>query len=250
MVLRKRLVWLLLFAFLFTGSASAAQPADESAWELIVPGIEFSQFQLPDPNNVFVARLDRNNPTVTLESTIANGKLSEGPEGREPVSGMFYRYDQALNFWGGSFDPPTWGMRNQAIVAINGIYFDYNTGTPQGGQVQSGWYAQRYQNLGGWGGFAWKLDRSAFISECLEHLPEKQLVTYPANGTTQQITHINTAREMNELVLYTPQYNSRTGTEDAGVEVLVEMTRPTMILPSPAYASGIVRQIYQDQEIT
>ena len=242
--MRKHLLWLLLFTLLFTGSASAAVPADETGWQLIVPGIEFSLYQLPDPNNVFVTRLDRNNPTVTLESSIANGKLAEG---REPVSGMFARYDQALNFWGGSANPPSWGMRNQVIVAINGIYFDYNTGAPQGGQVQSGWYVQRYQNLGGWGGFAWKLDRSAFISECLEHLPEKQFVAYPATGVTQQITHVNLPREMNELVLYTPQYNSRTGTEDAGVEVVVEMTRPTMILPSPASATGFVRQIYQDQ---
>ncbi|MGE5123069.1 MAG: hypothetical protein ACM3H7_01005, partial [Acidobacteriaceae bacterium] len=246
--MRKHVVWLLLFVLLFTGPASAAGAADESGWELVVPGIEFSQFQLPDPNNVFVARMDRTNPTVTLESTIANGKLLE-PDflGRETVSGMFSRYDQALNFWGGNTNPHSWGLRNQAVVGINGIYFNYTTGIPQGGQVQAGWYVQRYEDNGGWGGFTWKLDRSAFIGECVTHQPEKQVISYPATGVSQQIAHINTPREINDLVLYTPQWNSRTGTEDAGVEVLVEMTRPTMILPMPAFASGIVRQIYQDQ---
>ena len=35
--------------------------------------------------------------------------------------------------------------------------------------VQSGWYAKRFDDLGGGSGFAWKLDRSAFIGECVDH---------------------------------------------------------------------------------
>ena len=240
LVLRNSLLWLLLFVLVFTGSVSAASPADDPGWKLIAPGIEYHKFQLPDPNNVFVVRMDRNNPGVTLESSIAQGKLSEG---KETVSGMYSRYDQALNFWGGSTDPPTWGMRNQVVVAINGSYFDLGSGVPQGGQVQSGWYAKRFDDLGGWSGFAWKLDRSAFIGECVYHRPEKQFITYPATANTQRFADVNNPRGEDELVIFTPQYNSRTGTDNSGVEVLVEMTRPTMILPEPAYASGIVRQI-------
>lgn len=243
MVLRNSLLWLVVFGLLFTGSASAASSADESGWEFIAPGIDYRLFQLPDPNNVFVTRMDRNNFGVTLESSLAQGKLSEG---RETVSGMYYRYDQAINYWGGSEDPPVWGMRNQVIVAINGSYFDMSNGVPQGGFVQSGWYAKRYDNLGGWGGFAWKLNRSLFISECVTHFPENQFITYPATGdppNTQLVDFINQPRGADDLVIFTPQYNSQTGTDDSGVEVLVEMTRPTMILPGPASASGIVRQI-------
>src|SRR4030043_1724257 len=240
MALRNSLLKLLLIVLVFTGSASAAAPADDPNWELIAPGIEFRQFQLSDPNNVFVVRMDRSNPTVTLESSIAQGKLSEG---KETVSAMYTRYDQALNYWGGSADPPTWGMRNQVIVAINGSYFDLGTGIPQGGQVQSGWYAKRFDDMGGWSGFAWKLDRSAFIGECVSHLPWNQFITYPATANIQRIAHVNDPRGVNELVIFTPQYNSRTGTDNLGVEGLVEMTRPTMILPQPAYHSGIVRQI-------
>ncbi|OGN89593.1 MAG: hypothetical protein A2Y88_06750 [Chloroflexi bacterium RBG_13_48_10] len=240
MVFRKTFLLILLIVLVVPGSALAAAPAADPEWELIAPGIEFRKFQLPDPNNVFVVRMDRNNTDVTLESSIAQGKLSEG---REPVSGMYSRYDQALNFWGGTANPPTWGMRNLVVVAINGSYFDWIKGIPQGGQVYSGWYAKRFDKMGGWSGFAWKLDRSAFIGECVTHRPEKQLIIYPATGNSQRIGGVNEARGSNELVLFTPQYNSRTGTDNSGVEVLVEMTRPTMILPEPAFAAGIVRQI-------
>ncbi len=240
MILRRSFLCFFVLILVFTGSVSAQAPADDLAWEPIVPGIEFQKYQLPDPNNVFVVRMDRANPSLTLESTIAQGKLSEG---RETVSGMYARYDQALNYWGGSANPPTWGMRSQAVVAINGSYFNWGTGVPEGGQVQSGWYAKRYDNFGGWSGFAWKLDRSAFIGECVTHRPDRQIITYPATGGIQQITNINIPRGTDEIIMYTPQYNSYTGTDNSGLEVLVEMERPTLILPSPAYAKGIVRQI-------
>jgi hypothetical protein len=241
MVSQKILLFLCLFTLFIPGYVSAEAPADTLGWQEIAPGIEYQQYQLPDPNNVFVVRMDRSDPNVTIESTIAQGKLIDG---KETVSGMYSRYDQALNFWGGRNNPPTWDMRNQVVVAINGSYFDWQTGFPQGGQVQSGWYPKRFDNLGGWSGFAWKLDRSAFIGECVNHRAEKQLITYPDTGNTQLINDVNDPRGNDELVLFTPQFNSRTGTLNSGAEVMVEMSRPPMILPSPAYASGIVRHIY------
>ena len=244
MLRRYSLLRIIFIALIFTIPSLAAAPANEAGWELITPGIEYQEFQLSDPNNVFVARMERSNQDLTLESMIAQGKLAEG---KETVSSMFARYDQALNFWGGSANPPTWGMRNQAVVAINGSYYDINTGVPQGGQIESGWYAKRYDDLGGWSGFAWKLDRTALIGECLYHFPDKQRITFPATGIYQQISGINDRRGVNELVVYTPQYNSQTGTDNSGSEVLVEMTRPTLILPNPNNAIGYVRQIRVDQ---
>lgn len=244
LVWRKSLRLLILLVVLCFSSASTAVSANDAEWEQIAPGVEFRKFQLADPNNVFVARMDRNNPEVSLESSIAQGKLLEG---RETVSSMYKRYDQALNFWGGSANPPSWGMRNQVVVAINGSYFDLSNGVPQGGMVQSGWYAKSFDNLGGWGGFVWKMDRSAFISECLYHYPEKQFITYPATGVTQEIARVNEPRYTNILVMYTPQYNSRTLNDQSGVEVVVELTQPTMIMPSPAYITGIVREIHVNE---
>jgi Phosphodiester glycosidase len=240
MVTRKILLWLFMFLLVFSGPTSAAGQADDAAWLLIAPGIEYRQFQLPDPNNVFVVRMDRSNPDVTIDSSIAQGSLTAG---RETVSGMFSRYNQAINYWGGAPDSPTWGKRNQVVVAINGSYFDLADGMPQGGQVQSGWYAKPYDKLGGWGGFAWKLDRSAFISECVHNVPKNQLVTYPETGVVQQIDDINDPLNEDEVVIFTPQYQTRTGTPPSVVDVLVEMSSPTLIMPYPGYASGTVRQI-------
>ena len=239
---QKTILRLLLFLLISFGSFPTMGFASDLVWDPITPGIDYQKFQLPDPNNVFVVRMDRSNTALTLESSIAQGKLAQGAE---TVSEMYARYDQALNYWGGSSNPPTWGLRNQVVVAINGAYFG-NDAIPQGGQVYSGWYAKRYDDWGGYTGFAWKLDRRAFIGGCVLHNPEDQLITYPSTGNTQQITHVNTTRGSNELVLYTPQYNTRTGTNSSGVEVVVEMSRPTLILPTPAYASGFVQQIRQN----
>ncbi len=241
MFLQKGLCWLLLFTVLSAGPAFAEPLPDETSWEQIAPGIEYSEFQLPDPNNVFVVRMDRSNQNVTVDSSIAEGKLFQG---RETVSGMYARYDQALNYWGGNTNSLNWGMRNQVVAAINGSYFNWDGDMPQGGQVQSGWYAKRYDDFGGWSGFAWKLDRTAFIGKCVANPLNKQILTYFATDKTQQITHVNYPRSADELVVYTPQYDSHTGTDNSGVEVVVEMTRPTLILPSPAFASGIIRKIY------
>jgi hypothetical protein len=110
--------------------------------------------------------------------------------------------------------------------------------------VHSGWYAKRFDDLGGGSGFAWKQDRSAFIGECISHPADKQIAKYVRTGVTQLISGVNVERGEDDLILYTPQYDRDTRTDDQGVEVLVEMTRPTMILPEPAYASGFVREIY------
>jgi hypothetical protein len=235
--------WLIIFFLISFCSVSSVGAVDDSDWDPVVAGIDYQKFQLPDPNNVFVVRMDRANTALTLESSIAQGKLSQGAE---TVSGMYARYDQALNYWGCSVITPTWGLRNQVVVAINGAYFG-DDAIPQGGQVYSGWYAKRYDDWGGYTGFAWKLDRSAFIGGCVLHNPEDQLVTYTFTGQSQRISHVNTPRGANELVLYTPQYDIRTGANSSGVEVLVEMSRPTLVLPSPAFASGYVRQIRKNE---
>ena len=54
-------------------------------WTQVADGIEYRQYTLPDPNNIFVTRMDRGNLNVTLESCIAQGKLVSG---KETVSAM------------------------------------------------------------------------------------------------------------------------------------------------------------------
>ncbi|MHC4442850.1 MAG: phosphodiester glycosidase family protein [Planctomycetota bacterium] len=165
--------------------------------------------------------------------------------GTETTSSQANRYDQAINYWG-----QIWGQRNDVVVAINGSYYNTATGVPESGVIHSGWYAKRYSNVSGMSGFVWQLDRDAYIGECVTHFANKQIVTYLNTSNTQNFQGINRDRGSNELIIYTPQYDSDTNTDNTGVEVLVEMDRPALILPTPAMATGYVREIRQNQGST
>lgn len=213
---------------------------DSSSWESVGDGIEYREFFLPDPNRVFVTRMDRNNPNVILDSSIARGRLTLG---KETVSGMAARYDQAINAWGG-----TWGARNQVVAVINGSFFEMDTGVSDG-VIQSGWYAKQYNDLGGGSGFAWKQDRSAFIGECIHHRPEKQVLTNLSRGNTLIFDGVNLPHNKNHMpIIYTPQFD-RSWKEDIAVEVLIELIRPLGMLPSPSMTYGIVREIRENREL-
>jgi len=240
-------VRLLINALLLTATLALASPAilaqsATSLWEPVAEGIDYQKFKLADPNNVYVARMDRDNLNVTIESSIAQGTISGG---FESVSDMAERYDQAINYWGQS-----WGARNHVAVAINGFFYNTSTGVPRSGQIQSGWYAKRFDDFAGESGFAWRLDRTPFIGGCVVHDNDKQRLYFPTSDKQLWIDNINVERAANELILYTPQYDEDTGTDDTGLEILVEMTRPDLILPSPAYARGYVRQIRTNQGST
>lgn len=233
-----KLLWnmILIVVLLSLGApVVGAQEAVEAWGEIVAPGIEYREYQLPDPVNVFVARMERNNPEVnlTLESSIGQGRLSGGGE---TVSGMAQRYDGAINFW-----DQTWGNTNQVAVAINGFYFGppfEPAGVPWSGQVHSGWYAKRFTELQSGSGFAWNLDRSAFIGECVSHPADKQQVAFFRNGLLlpdpyQYFDGINVARDDNEFILYTPQFGPDTGTTGSqdSIEILVQLKRPALIVP-------------------
>lgn len=198
------------------------------AWTTVGPGIEYQEFTLPDPNNVFVARMDRRNPAVTIESSIGQGRLSGGTE---TVRAQASRYEDAIGYWG--YD---WGRRHDVIVAINGDFWNTSTGVPLGGQIHSGWVAKTFSGAS----FGWSMNRNPFIQNAPTLLPR---VRYMASGSTQYCNGLNRSRGTNELVLYTPQYDSTTKTDNTGVEVVVEMTRPTLVLPDSEPAVGRVRQI-------
>ena len=220
--------------------------AEPSQWMPVGQGIEYREFFLPDPNIVFVARMDRANPNATIETSIALGRLSSG---LETMSNQAKRYDEALNNWGQASIPHGsggWGARSQVVVAINGTFTTCVGCTqPWEGQVHSGWYAWRFQDTATRNAFTWKLDRSAFIGDCVRHPAGKQLIHY-ATGNTQEIAGVNESRGDDELILYTPQYDRDTKTDNSGVEVLVEMTTPTLV-NHPAQAIGTVREINKFQ---
>ena len=167
-------------------------------WQNVAPGIDYQEFTLSDPNNLFVARLERSNTNCIIDSSIAQGQLKTG---FETVSGMAARYDDTINYWG-----QYWGQRNDVVVAINGDFYNTTTAIPTSGQVHSGWYAKRFNDFTGGSGFAWQLDRDVFIGECVRHMSSKQKVAFPGTGGSMNINAINTDRAENQLILYTPQY--------------------------------------------
>ena len=240
-------IFLLLAISLMMASSTQASPGAPSDWLPVNQGIDYQEFYLSSvegPIKVFVARMDRHNQAVILESGIAQGKVKWKYEdglstNLEPVSRIFSRYDQAISFWG-----EHWGGRNRVAVAINGSYYNGLTGKITQGMVHSGWYAKRYWNGESNSGFAWKFDRSAFIGGCVYHPEDKQLVVFQ-DGSTMEIDEFNAPRGDDELILYTPQYDSNTNTppDMFDVEVVVEMTRPNMLLPFQDLARGTVREI-------
>ena len=211
------------------------QHGASTLWQSIASGIDYREFYLTDPNHLYVARMERSNTQVTLESSIGQGRLSGGTE---TVSQMAERYDQSINYWG-----EEWGRRSQVAVAINGYFYNTETGVPWQGQVQSGWYAKRFDDHENGSGFAWTLQRDAFIGGCVLHRPADQIVTHVASGQTRPIDGINIPRGENELIVYTSHYDANTLTDDSGVEMLVAMSRPMMIFPEPAMITGTIIEI-------
>jgi hypothetical protein len=231
----------LFLIMMILATPTFALESPDGEWMPVADGIEYQKFTLADPNNVFVARMDRSNLNLTIESSIAHGGLSGYTE---TVGGMAAHAEQAINYWGGTYNPSTWGARNDVVVAINGSYFSWDTYIMEGGMIHSGWYAKRFDDCGGFTGFAWTMNRVPFIGENVKHRPEKNIAVFPDTGVTIPIALVNEPRNPDELVMYTPQYDETTLTNNNGVEVLVELTRPTMLLPEPSrYAQGYVRDI-------
>ena len=171
-----------------------------------------------------------------MESSIADGKLAEGID---TVRGMAQFYDGTI-----SYANAEWGSRSRVLVAINGFYFNASTGEPWSGMVQSGWFAKRFWESQSVSGFAWTLNRQAFIGECIYYPGARNVIVVDGDEANAIKFHaLNEPREADQLVIYTPQWDDTTRTDNDGVEVLVEMQRPNLILPWPHRVLGTVTAI-------
>ncbi len=225
-------------------ASSHWEPDAPDAWEVVGTGIEYQKYRRTSPRvmNIFVARMARSNTNAIIESSIGQGRLSGGTE---TVSGMAARYDQAINSWG-----LPWGNRNRVVIAINGYFFGPShepSGVPWSGQIYSSWYSKRFTEVRGDAGFTWLSDRTAFIGKCVSHRSERNDVTFVGASYDPNIDAINVVRDDEELILFTPQYDSTTRTLETGaiprVEILIEVTRPTRLISDPSYVRGYIRQI-------
>ena len=225
------------------GSANPSQQVTSDAaasatWTQVATGIDFREFNLSDPNNVFVARFDRANKDIALESSIGQGRLSGG---LETVSSMASSYEQSISYWG-----QAWGGRNDVVVAINGSFFP-GSGVPNRGVVHSGWYAKRHDDFENGSGFFWKLDRQAYVGECVQHVAANQSIENLTSGFDMKFQGINIDRGTDELVIYTPQFDTSTQTSSGGTEIVLSMSRPDVIIPAPGMALGTIMDIRKSQ---
>lgn len=225
----------------------------EDGWSELAPGVGYKEFSLPGPVRAYVARMGiadtdpADGINNTLETAIGGGRLGS----LETVRGMASRYNDAINFWG---DPGQnnwfWGNRSEILVAVNGDYFG-SIDTPQNGMVQAGWYAKRFRDLEGGSGLVWNMNRQVFIDDCIKHDPLKQTVKFLDNDNTllfeEKFTGINTIIDDNripkELVLYTPQFGMRTPARADGIEFVVQLQRPLLIIPPSS--NSVVGQIIE-----
>lgn len=229
---------LALFFSFWTPLPVQANTLQQSAdgWTEITPGVGYQEFSLPGPVRAYVARMaianDANNDfNNTLETAIGRGKLGS----LETVRGMAARYDDAINFWGKPGEN-AWGNRSDVLVAVNGSYFG-STDTPENGMVQSGWYVKRFMDRSGGSGLVWNLNRQVFIDDCIVHDPQKQKLRILDNATVlidEEFTGINTSAGKDGLVLYTPQFGPQTPASSEGVELVVQLSRPLLIIPPSA----------------
>jgi exopolysaccharide biosynthesis protein len=153
---------------------------------------------------------------------------------RETMSGQAARQDGALNWWGG-----TWGATNDVVVAINGGFFNMTTGLIDGGQIQSGWYAHWFNDMGSFSGFAWKTDRTAFHGECIDHTAANVYVKFVSNGSTMGIDGVNRTPGTSDLVVFTPQWDNQTPT-GTRTEVVVRMQSPTITTSGTGHTTGTI----------
>lgn len=204
-------------------------------WSLVTGGIEYREFVLSGPRRAYVARMDRSQPNLVIDSMVARGQLASGTE---TVSAMAERYDGTVVPWNGS-----WQQIGRVAVAINGIFYNPATGTPETGMIQSGWYIKRFDDLGGGSGFAWTGEREAFLGGCVSHEESKQMVRFVGSGAYLWIQALNTKRPPAGIGLFTPQYGPHTPPQDSGIELLVEMSAPAGIVPPPRGSYGTIREI-------
>ncbi len=205
------------------------------AWTQVGTGIEYQEYYLPDPNVVYVARMDRHNPQCYIDSGIANNRINGTVQTPPNQAALF---DDAMSYWG-----QDWGHRNDVVVTINGDYWDTSDYIPLSGQVMTGW---GIKNVGSAAYFGWTQAR---MPGAAVGALSNMRVRY-ATGASQEIRDVNVPREADQLILYTNHYAAVTPSNTTGIEVLVEMTRPVGSVRSGDAVVGYVRAIRPNQGST
>ncbi|MCX6376600.1 MAG: phosphodiester glycosidase family protein [Armatimonadetes bacterium] len=166
----------------------------------VAPGVEYTVYNLPHPNVAHVVRLDLSYPEYKLKMGFAQKKRNYSS--REATSTIASRYDS----------PPA----HDVIAATNAGFFD--TGITINGILGGN---NNYIQLptSTWETYMFADARWGLISRSITSSGSK--VTF-ANATTLAIDKVNFTRSTtDQLVVYTPDWDTYTRTTVEGTEVVV-----------------------------
>jgi exopolysaccharide biosynthesis protein len=165
----------------------------------IAAGVEVLQLSGDRPRqSVNVARIAPDSPT-SLRTVLSDDHVADAGPNLERTSSMCARVD--------------------CLVAVNGDFYDLDTGQPQGGVIAGG-----------------ELLRSpSSVHHQLVVSPEGRLSASALTWTGRiestdlralALDAVNTAREADQLVLFTPAYGPSTGTNRFGTEITATVEQP------------------------
>lgn len=170
------------------------------AWATtIAPGVEYTVYNLPHPNVAHVVKLDLSYPEYKLKNGFAQKKRNFSA--REATSTIASRYD----------NPPS----HDVIAATNASFFD--VGIIINGILGSGNnYVQLPTNT--WETYMFADARWGLISRSITSSGSK--VTF-ANASTLAVDKVNFSRAVDQLIVYTPDWDTSTRTTVEGAEVVL-----------------------------
>jgi exopolysaccharide biosynthesis protein len=186
------------------GPAAGAQTAAPAGYRVVdktqvAAGVEVLQLSGDRPReSVNVARIAPDSPT-SLRTVLSDDHVAGAGSNLERTSSMCARVD--------------------CLVAVNGDFYDLETGQPQGGVIADG-----------------ELLRSpSSVHHQLVVSPEGRLSARALTWTGRiestdlrplALDGVNTAREADQLVLFTPAYGASTGTNRFGAEITATVEQP------------------------
>ena len=188
-------------------------------WTTVGDGIEYQDYTISGPNNLFVTRMLRSNTNAIIDALLAKGSVASN----QTVPAQYSANDDAV-----FFDGNDWGPRYSMVAAINGDFY-LSGGVSRGIRVSNGWYSSQINTDGSiYGAFGWTKDRETIMSG-YPNAVQTMRVTFPDSGLSLSVSGINRAPGDNELCVINPFMGLTTGTDSTVTEVLMQLTSPNLI---------------------
>jgi hypothetical protein len=184
----------IVLVFCFVYNLHAYTPTTTST---VAPGVIHSQYTIPGPFTLDVLEVDLTNPFISVETYKPAGGLTKTT------------VQAAANDREG----------HRVIGAVNGDFFSFETGWPEGNQVVNGKPSLGVANgrsaLGLTASGKPLLERFSFSGKVLA-----------VNGAGASINGVNTTRAASSTVLFTSFKGATTGTDNTGAECVLALASP------------------------